>query len=84
MYRFLVRNKCLNFSEERKKEIRGRVEELNPGIYKQILHGNKDMEEKLRMACRELALMEFFNDLIDTDTELSELFENKTSDVHNS
>lgn len=84
MYRFLVRNGLLNFSEERKKEIRSRVNQLNMGTFKKAIGGDMDQEERLCMAACELELMEFFNDLIDTDTELSELFENKTSDVHNS
>lgn len=83
MYRFLVRKEILNFSQDRKKEIRGRVNQLNMGIFKRALGGDIDQEERLRMAARELALMEFFNDLIDTNTELSELFENKPTDVHN-
>lgn len=80
-YHFLVRHGLLNFSQERKKEIRGRVNQLNLGIFHKAISGDKDQEERLKMAARELALMEFFNDLIETGTELSEMFENSTVDV---
>lgn len=80
-YHFLVRHGLLNFSQERKKEIRGRVNQLNLGIFHKAISGDKDQEERLKMAARELALMEFFNDLIDTGTELSEMFENTPADV---
>lgn len=81
MYRFLVRHGVLNFSEERKKEIRGRVNQLNMGIFKKAIGGDMDQQARLEMATCDLEMMELFNDLIDTGTELSEMFENSPEDV---
>jgi hypothetical protein len=51
------------------------------GIFKKAIGGDMDQQARLEMATCDLEMMELFNDLIDTGTELSELFENSPANV---